>query len=173
MRKHPLRLLLLDAAGPRARPPHLRRTSVLRSKTLGRPGSAWPTKIKSGAPQGRRPCGAEGAGELRRGDRLHGEGQRLIFEPAGAGAKAPAPFALSRSGPWAETALSHRKKPEEDGPFNAVARNGPRRTDPKTHSPAVGIVGPLSALDYRETCAEWPYIVQCAYSKNENWKSKH
>ena len=38
VRKHPLRLLLLDAAGPRARPPHLRRTSVLRSKTLGRPG---------------------------------------------------------------------------------------------------------------------------------------
>ena len=38
----------------------------------------------------------EEAGELRCGDRLHGEGQRLIFEPTGAGAKAPAPLVSAR-----------------------------------------------------------------------------
>ena len=31
-------------------PPHPRRTSVLRSKTLGVPGSAWRAKVKSGVP---------------------------------------------------------------------------------------------------------------------------
>ena len=51
---------------------------------------------KIGIPAGPVPCGAEEAGELRCGDRLHGEGQRLIFELTGAGAKAPAPFASSR-----------------------------------------------------------------------------
>ena len=43
-------------------PPHLWRTSVLRSKTLGVPGSAWHAKIKSGVP---------GEAPLRRG-LLHG-----------------------------------------------------------------------------------------------------
>ena len=43
-------------------PPHLRRTSVLRSKTLGVPGSAWHAKIKSEVP---------GEAPLRRG-LLHG-----------------------------------------------------------------------------------------------------
>ena len=47
-------------------------------------GRAPPGRPKSnqGPPQGWRPCGAEEAGELRRGDRLHGEGQRLIIKTA-------------------------------------------------------------------------------------------
>ena len=88
-------------------------------ENLGEAGLCMADRNKIGIPAGPVPCGAEEAGELRRGDRLHGEGQRLIFELTGAGAKASAPFAsapLRTKGELTNYGTAVKWEPEGPGP---------------------------------------------------------
>ena len=51
-------------------------------ENLGEAGLCLAGQNEIWVPAGHQSCGAEEAGELRRGDRLHGEGQRLSLSPA-------------------------------------------------------------------------------------------